>query len=151
MVDLLNLPLPIDLPSHADTMKFTEKIEPFDPTGERITMQLKWRRYVSSVALRSPAILDIRDYGHAAFALSALEGPKKAALRGHIATILLMSTRGSASDLLMSANDHRRGRPNAVLLLVEEYGGKHDGAVAMAAQDTIAFDVHTGNWSLKVD
>ena len=47
-------PLPIDVSSHADTMKFAEKIDPFDPTGDRTDTQLKFRRYVHTIALRSP-------------------------------------------------------------------------------------------------
>ena len=58
-------------------MKFADKTESFDSTDGRITMQLQWRQYVNSVALRSPAVADIRDYGHAAFALSMLEVPRR--------------------------------------------------------------------------
>ena len=29
------MPLPIDVSAHADTMKFADKIDPFDPTCDR--------------------------------------------------------------------------------------------------------------------
>ena len=44
----------------------------------------------------------------------------------------------------MSTEDQQDGRA-LILILVEEYGGKHDdGAVAMAIQDTVAFNAYTG-------
>ena len=51
-----------------------------------------------------------------------------------------MSTRGGANDLIKAHDEHQGGRM-MFLILVEEYGGKHDdGAVAMAAQDAIALN-----------
>ena len=86
----------------------------------------------------------IRGYGHVEFTLSALDGAEKEPLRRHVATILLISARGDANDLLMNSGDLRDGRM-MLLLLVEEYSGKHDdGAVAMAAQDEIALNMFTG-------
>ena len=77
----LDQPLPIDVPSHADTIKFPDKIDPFDPTSGRIETQLKWRRFVHTAALRSPATEDIRGYGRAGFAPSTFEGTEKKELR----------------------------------------------------------------------
>ena len=54
-------PLLAGVPSHADTMKFTDKIDPFDPTGGRTETQLKSRRYVHTIAFRSPTAADIRE------------------------------------------------------------------------------------------
>ena len=59
----MDVPLPLDVPSHLDTMKFADKIDPFDPTSDRIETQPKWRRFVHTVALRSPATGNIRGYG----------------------------------------------------------------------------------------
>ena len=128
-----DVPLPTDVSSHANTMKLANNIDPFDPTGGRTEMQLKFRRYVHTIALRSPTTVDIRGRGQAGFALFTLESVEKKELRKHLATVLLISPRGAASDLLMSTQDQQGGRV-IFLILVEEYGGKHDdGAVAMAA------------------
>ena len=94
---------------------------------------------------------DIRGYGRAGFALSTFEGIEKKELRQHIATIILISTRGCASDLLMSAEDQRDGR-TLFPTFVEEYGGKYDdGAVAMVAQDAIALNTHTELGPFRAD
>ena len=69
--------LPTDVLSHADTMKFADKIDPFDPTGNRTETQLKFRRYVHTMALRSSTTTDIRGYRRAGFALSTLESVVK--------------------------------------------------------------------------
>ena len=49
-----------DVPSHVDTMKFADKIDPFDPASERVETQLKFRCLVHTIALRSPATADVR-------------------------------------------------------------------------------------------
>ena len=56
-------PMPIGVPSHCDIIKFADKIDPFDPTGDRTEMQLKFRRYVHTIALRSPETAGVRGYG----------------------------------------------------------------------------------------
>ena len=67
------MPPPNGVPSHTDTIKFAGEIDPFDPTGDRAETQLKFRRYVYTIALRSPTTVDIQGYGPAGFALSTLE------------------------------------------------------------------------------
>ena len=68
-----DVPLPIDVPSHADTMKFADKIDPFNPTSGRTETQLKFRRFVHTIASRSSATMDIRGYGRAGFNLPTFE------------------------------------------------------------------------------
>ena len=58
-----DMPLPIDVPSHAGTMKFADKIDPFDPTGDHTKTQLKFWRYVHTTALRSPKTAGMRGCG----------------------------------------------------------------------------------------
>ena len=147
----MDAPLPPDVPSHADTMKFADKIDPFDPTSNRVDTQLMFRRYVQAVALRSPATKDIRGYGRVTFDLAALTGDEKKELRSHLATFLLHSTRGAASDLLMGVDDQEDGR-TMLLSLVEEHGVKYDGgAVAMAALDAMALNTYMGIGPFRAD
>ena len=125
-------------------MKFADKIDLFDPTSNRVDSQLLFRRYVQAVALRSPATKDIRRYGRVTFDLSTLAGDEKKELRSHLATVLLISTQGAASDLLMSVGEQEDVR-NMFLIPVEEYGGKcDDGAVAMAVLDAMALNTYMG-------
>ena len=44
-------PLPIDVPSHADTVKFVDKTGPFDPASDRVETQPKFRRFVYTATL----------------------------------------------------------------------------------------------------
>ena len=98
-----------------------------------------------------PATADIRGYGRAGFALSTFAGVKKKELRQHSATVLLISTRGSSSDPLMSTGDQQDGRA-LLLVLVEACGDKYDdGVVVMAAQDAIALNTYTGLGPFRVD
>ena len=53
------------------------------------------------------------------FDLSTLGGVEKKELRSHLATVLLISTRGGASGLLMSVEDRKDGR-TMFLTFVEE-------------------------------
>ena len=48
---LTDQPLPIDVPSHTDTMKFALKRDPFDPRSGRIETQRKFWRFAHTVAL----------------------------------------------------------------------------------------------------
>ena len=52
----------LDVPSHAETMKFTDKIEPSESTGERAATQLLLRRYTTNIVFRSPVMASIRSY-----------------------------------------------------------------------------------------
>ena len=72
-----NIPLPADVASHADTMKFADKIDPVDPTSDRIETQPRFRRFVHNAALRSPATVDIRECGRAGFTLSTFESAER--------------------------------------------------------------------------
>ena len=117
--------LPLDVPSHADTIKLADKIDPFDPTGNRLDDQLSFRRWVSAITLRAPVASDIKDYGQAKFALASSEGVEKKELRAHLAAILRASTRGVAADLLMGIEDERDGIA-MFKALMEEFGGKYD-------------------------
>ena len=56
-----DVPLLTDVSSHTNTIKFADKIDPFDPTGGRTETQLKSRRYVHTIAFRSPTAADIRE------------------------------------------------------------------------------------------
>ena len=79
------------------------------------------------------------------------ENAEKKELRQHLATFLLISTRRGASDLVMSTEDQQFGRA-LFLILVEEYGGKYDDdAVAMAAQDAMVLNTHTGLGPFRAD
>ena len=102
--------VPVDLPSHTDTIKFADKIEPFNPTSNRVETQLKFRRYVHTIALRSQKTRAIRGCGRAGFALSTFEGGDMKEMRAHLATVLLISTREAASDLLKSIDGQQDGR-----------------------------------------
>ena len=82
----------IDVLSHIDTMKFTDKTSPFDTTSNCIEVQIKFRRYVHTAELRSPATEDIRGYGRAGFDLLTFEGDEKRERRQNLATILFIST-----------------------------------------------------------
>ena len=131
-------------------MKFVGKTNPFDPTGDRTETQLKFRRYVHTITLRSPTTADIRGYGRAGFALSTLEGVEKKDLRQHIATALLISTRGAANGLLVSTEDQQDSR-ELCLIFMKECGGKHDdGAVAMVAQGVMALNMYKGAGPFRV-
>ena len=44
-------PLPIDVPSHAGTVKFVDKTGPFDPASDRVETQPKFRRFVYTATL----------------------------------------------------------------------------------------------------
>ena len=105
-----DVPLPPDVPSHADTMKFADKIDSFDPTSDRAENQLQFRRYANAIVPRSPGTKAIREYGRRDFDLAALAGGEQTEMRKHLATILLVSTRGPAVDLLMGADDPEDGR-----------------------------------------
>ena len=91
-------------------MKLANNIDPFDPTGGRTEMQLKFRRYVHTIALRSQKTRAIRGCGRAGFALSTFEGGDMKEMRAHLATVLLISTREAASDLLKSIDGQQDGR-----------------------------------------
>ena len=54
---------PMEVPIHAETLKLTDKIEAFLPTNDRGETPRLLRRYVAQIALRSPVVGAIRDYG----------------------------------------------------------------------------------------
>ena len=112
-----DMPLPINAPSHADTKKFAEKTGPFDPAGDRTETQLKLWRYVHTTALRSTKMAEVRGCGRAGFDLSTFKDIEMKELQEHLATILLISTRGGTSDLLMSAEDQQDGRALFLILM----------------------------------
>ena len=84
-------------------MKFAGKIETFVPTGEGAETQLRLRRYAANIALRSPAMAVISEYGRATFTPAALNGVEKEPLRSHLATALLMGTQGDTLYLCMNS------------------------------------------------
>ena len=149
--EMTDEPLPPDVLLHANTMKFADKIDLFDPMSDRVETQLKFRRFVHTIALRSPTTADIREYRRTTFALSTFKGVEKKELRKHLATALRISTRGGAIDLLMSIEDQQDGHA-LFLIPVEEYCGKYDdGAIAMAALDVTALNTYTGLELFRAD
>ena len=78
-------------------------------------------------------------------------GDVKKELRSHLANVLLIRTRGAASDLLMSVDDQEDGR-KMFMVLAGEYGGKYDDdAVAMAVLDAMALSTHMGLGPFRAD
>lgn len=77
--------------AHTETTKPTDKTEAFLSTfDDRVENQVKFRRYVAQIALRSPLLRKLREYTD--FDLSALAGAEMKLLREHLTIVLPIST-----------------------------------------------------------